>query len=293
MTVRGVPMIPPSTYADAEVRGRLRQWKADLSRSYRIVDHLLAKQSAAVVADLRAFCFRGSSTGRQRAFSRISRMLASAGATLEGVRREGKAPIAVWSILKPRESVTFKPDDASDAQNCISVNYVVIGRLVNEETRWGDGLWTLEIPDHALGRLLHRSANDPAGSITDAHHAALRLRREDVLHNGKIDRNVQFLLPAGPGAFVCSATAGADVSPSSVPGMHVRAHTWLSDDMLRDDQTPLIGDGGPGERLGDDWLLPAPLRLTTTDSAGMLTQIGVWAPGMPTLTNPRGRAGHG
>src|SRR4051794_6162634 len=40
MTVRGVPMIPPSTYADAEVRGRLRQWKADLSRSYRIVDRL-------------------------------------------------------------------------------------------------------------------------------------------------------------------------------------------------------------------------------------------------------------
>lgn len=110
-------------------------------------------------------------------------------------------------------------------------------------------LWRCSVSPRAW---LHLDQAFPAGSITDAHHAALRLRREDVLHNGKIDRNFQFLLPAGPGAFICSATAGADVSPRSVPGMHVRAHTWLSDDMLRDDQTPLIGDGAPGERLGDD-----------------------------------------
>jgi hypothetical protein len=37
-------MIPPSTYADAEVRGRLRQWKAELLRKYRIVDRLLDEQ---------------------------------------------------------------------------------------------------------------------------------------------------------------------------------------------------------------------------------------------------------
>lgn len=221
MTVRGVPMIPPSTYAAAEVRGRLRQWKADLSRSYRIVDHLLAKQSAAVVADLRAFCFRGSSTGRQRAFARISRMLASAGATLEGVRREGKAPIAVWSILKPRESVTFKPDDASDAQNCVTVNYVVVARLFEGMAHVGDGMWTLEIPDHALGRLLHRSVDDAAGCIAVAHHAALRLRHQDVMDDLEVNSKVQFLLPAGPGGFVCSLRAAPDVSLDGAPNLHV------------------------------------------------------------------------
>jgi hypothetical protein len=289
MTVRGVPMIPPSTYADAEVRGRLRQWKADLSRSYRIVDRLLDEQGP-LVADLQAFCLRGSLAGRQRAFSRIGRIFTSAGATLEGVRIDGKAPIAVWSLLKPRESVTFEPEGAADAQDCITVNYVVVGRIDEGVTKWGDGLWTLEIPDHALGRLLHRSANDPAGSIAVAHHAALRLRHEDVIRNGKVDQNFQFLLPAGPGAFVCSPMAGKDVSLGYTPMMHVRAHTWLSDDMLRDDQTPLIDDGTPGKRLGDNWLLPAPLRLTAADDAGR-AMIATWVPGMPeTLATPRGHA---
>ena len=64
------------------------------------------------------------------------------------------------------------------------------------------------------------------------------------------------------------------------PGLHVRAHTWLSDDMLRDDQTPLIDDGTPGNRLGDDWLLPAPLRLTAVDNAGR-AMIATWALGCP------------
>jgi hypothetical protein len=72
--------------------------------------------------------------------------------------------------------------------------------------------------------------------------------------------------------------------------LYVRARTWLSDDMLRDDQTPLIDDGTPGDRLGDSWLLPAPLRRTAADSAGMAI-VETWAPGMPeTLATPRGRA---
>ena len=59
MTVRGVPMIPPSTYADAEVRGRLRQWKADLSRSYRIVDRLLDEQGPPSSQTYRHSAFAG------------------------------------------------------------------------------------------------------------------------------------------------------------------------------------------------------------------------------------------
>jgi 5-enolpyruvylshikimate-3-phosphate synthase len=87
-----------TSYIDAEVRGRLRQWKAELNKGYGVVGRLLDGQGA--LADREAFCLRGSPTGRQRAFSRISRTLASAGATLEGVRIDGRAPIAVWSMLK-------------------------------------------------------------------------------------------------------------------------------------------------------------------------------------------------
>jgi hypothetical protein len=118
---------------------------------------------------------RSSATGRQRAFAKIAKRIATTGATLEGIRLDGRSPCAVWSILKPRVSVRIEPDDPSDAQNCISVNYIYVGDLDGIPHR-ADGLWTLEIPDHALGRLLHRSPADPAVSIAAAHHAALRLR---------------------------------------------------------------------------------------------------------------------
>jgi hypothetical protein len=51
------------------------------------------------------------------------------------------------------------------------------------------------------------------------------------------------------------------VSRDREPIIHVRAHTWLANDMLRGDQTPLIEDGTPGDRLGESWL-PPPLRRT-------------------------------
>jgi hypothetical protein len=136
------------------------------------------------------------------------------------------------------------------------VNYFVIGSFERGITHLGSGLWTLEIPDHAMGRLMHRTVADPAACVAAAHHAALRLRHKDVIHNGKLDPIYQFLVPAGPGAFICSLKSGRDVSRAYEPMPRVSAHTWLSDDMLRDDQTPLIDDGSPGDRLGDSWLRP-------------------------------------
>ena len=41
---------------------------------------------------------------------------------------------------------------------------------------------------------------------------------------------------------------------------HVRARTWLADDMLGPDQQPVGGEGEEGARLGEVLLLPLPLR---------------------------------
>lgn len=278
--------VTTTTYADAEVRGRLRQWKIALADRYRIVDRCMAGH--ALIADIKALCARGSRTGRQRAFTRINHALTTAGATLEGQRLDGKHPLAVWSILAPRDSVTVAPDDPSDAQNCVTVNYVLIGILDQGMAHRANGLWTLDIPDHALGRLLHRSASDPAASIAAAHHAALRLRYEDVIRGGKIDPDFQFLLPAGPGAFVCSLLIGPDISIDGQQLLRLRVHTWLADDMLRDNQTSLIDDGAAGHRLGDSWLLPAPLRRTVLEPGGKVRVILRWAPGLlDTPATPR------
>jgi hypothetical protein len=281
-----------SSYSDADVRGRLRQWKMELHERYEVINRALNER--ALVTDVEGFCQSRSPTiKRQRAFDGISRLLAPAGVTLEGVRLDGKAPIAVWSLLKPRSSVALDPDDPANAQNCISVNYFIIGSFERGIAHCGDGLWTLAIPDHAMERLMHRTEADPAACLSAAHHAALRLRDKDAvhMHDGKLDPSYQFLIPAGPGAFVCSLRSGRDISRAHTPMLHVGAHTWLSDDMLRDDQTPLIDDGSPGDRLGDSWLLPAPMRRTTMDDAGMARVTSLWAPGMPkTLAAPKGRA---
>lgn len=276
------------TYADAEVRGRLRQWKTALAANYRRLDRLFS--TSALVADVTELCARSSSTGRQRAFAKVAKRIVATGATLEGVRLDGRAPCAVWSILKPRDSVAVDPDDPADAQNCVTVNHIFTGNL-DGVPHQADGLWTLEIPDHALGRLLHRSgAVDPASSIAAAHHAALRVRASDVFPNLKVDRGFSFLIPAGPGAFVCSIAHGPDVSIGLGMEVHVRAHTWLATDMLHDDQTPLIDDGAPGDRLGESWLMPAPLKRIIKAPNGE-AQVMVRVPGLPDLLSaPKGRA---
>jgi hypothetical protein len=277
-----------AVYADAEVRGRLRQWKTALAVNYRRLDRLFT--SGALNTHVVELCSRSSSTGRQRAFAKVAKRIATTGATLDGVRLDGRAPCAVWSILKPRDSVAVDPDDPSDPQNCITVNYVYLGD-VDGVPHQADGLWTLEIPDHALGRLLHRSgAVDPAARIAAAHHAALRLRAADVFPSMATDSDFRFLVPAGPGAFVCGTAHGPDVSIDHQMSVHVRALTWLSTDMLRDDQVPLIDDGAPGNRLGDSWLMPAPLRRIDKGPGGM-AQVLVRVPGLPDLmATPKGRA---
>jgi hypothetical protein len=130
---------------------RLRQWKQQLHGRYTIIDGAL--KSVQLAEDISAFCEARRPSMRQRSFDRISPWLAPAGVTLEGVRLDGKAPVAVRSILKPRVAVAADPDDLSLAQNCITVNYFVIGSLEQGGAHHGEGLWTLEIPDRALAWL--------------------------------------------------------------------------------------------------------------------------------------------
>jgi len=274
----------PINPIDAATRGRLRQFKAELATRYARLDRLI--DTHGMDADMHAFANRSSATGRGRAFERVRRALATTGATLEGVRLTGKWPLAVWSILKPRDAVV-RSDDPSDAQNCVTVNYILVGRFPNRLGNFAEGIWTLELPDHALGRLIQRQTEaDPVADIRAAHHAAFRLRQNDVAPDGWFKRDFHFLLPAGPGAFVCFVVKGYYKSPNDDLSVHIRARTWLHTDQLRDDQTPVLDDGAPGERLGDGWLLPEYLRSITLkddgNDEGRLI-LDPWAPGLPEI----------
>lgn len=108
---------------------------------------------------------------------------------------------------------------------------------------------------------------DPAAAILLAHHTALGLRACDVIDPDG-HPSTQLLLPAGPGAFRCDARIGADDSLRGAPSLHLFAATWIADDMLGANQVKLEAAGVPGERLGDTWLLPPPLRRGSIDASG-------------------------
>jgi hypothetical protein len=121
--------------------------------------------------------------------------------TLEGLRLDGNYPIALWSILKPRNAVTVDAAvESGQAQDCVCVNYIIMGRINN--TAWiGEGLWTLEIPDHALGRAVERSRMFPDTIITNAHHNLLSLANSAITHEDGIRDSHRFLVKAGDGGF--------------------------------------------------------------------------------------------
>jgi hypothetical protein len=142
-----VPAIP----IDAKARGKLWVWKAAAAENWRRVEaRCESREFQTAIRDLAS---RGSRTGPGRAFAKLHRGFAGHG-LLEGVRLDGTAPLAVWSVLNPRKAVTVNTDDPALQQNCVVVEYLLAGPLpAGMPTNACTGLWTLEVPDHALGRL--------------------------------------------------------------------------------------------------------------------------------------------
>jgi hypothetical protein len=124
------------------------------------------------------------------------------------------------------------------------------------------GLWTLEVPDHALGRAVERSGFlHPGAIIREAHKNLLDLPATIIserLYMINTD-GPGIYIKAGPGCFVGHLIFGMDANEGH--SVHVRVKTWLSDDQLHENQTPLCKKGETGDRLGDCWLLPQPFRL--------------------------------
>jgi hypothetical protein len=239
------------TYADAETRGKLRAWKKKLAERYAVFEaNFVRADRMAIVSDM----VRGSTTTRNRAYQKLCTLFGP-GAFNEGVSLQRGKSLAIWSILKPRNAVTSKPHEdappevaASLAQDCVCVNYIVCG---TPRVIISDGLWTLEVPDHALGRAVERSGFlQPEQIIREAHMRLLSMPVERAL-------DVHYI-KAGPGCFAGKLT-GTSKEVSYGTSIHVRVNTWLSDDMMGDNQVPITEVGEPGKRLGDSVLLPRAL----------------------------------
>jgi hypothetical protein len=189
------------------------------------------------------------------------------------VRYDRQHSYAVWSILKPREPVTVDAADESGLnQFCVTVNYVVAGRSPKDGVGCAEGTWTLEIPDHALGRAVERSGLlHPEAIIRDAHRNLLQLPTD--VFGIALDTAKSFFLKAGAGAFCCHIRAGRDVSLRGVRdewGVHVFTPTWIDDAKLFEDQVVLNTKADPGRTLGDCWPMPRPLINIEETTAGRL-----------------------
>ena len=254
-------------YGPAEARGQLRQWKKKLAKDYAVLDgaitSLQSRSGMMVACDM----VKSAKTGRKRAFESINKMLGP-GATLETVNlgRNSKS-LAVWSILKPRDSVMVVTDDRSFShgereslsQDCVTVNYVLIGR---QEMFVCEGLWTLEVPDHALGRAVERSGFlHPGALIREAHLTLLNLPNAVLQDSNVLDtQSSGIYVKAGNGCFAGHLFVATDVSQAGRHSAHFRVKTWLDQNQLSERQIIKSEKGEPGQTWGDGILKPTPLR---------------------------------
>jgi hypothetical protein len=239
----------------AEARGRRRVWRQQRKAAYEAAVETLF--STIKRRDVEDFMFKAA-RGRRRVFDRVDQQLRRHGAQLQALRLEGKRPCAIWAILRPRRAVTLNSDLPGDAQNCVTVNYLVFGSTPEEPMgALGEGLWTLEIKDHAIGRFFERGNSDPDQAIFAIHDAVLNVDSRD-LQDGT--RSVR--LRVGDDVWCGEVRAGFDVSIANF-GLHVIVRTHLGFDQLNPGQEfGLIQprpQAGP-YRLGESWLAPPPFR---------------------------------
>jgi hypothetical protein len=257
----------PVFKVNAEARGKLRQVKQELDLHYRQIERLFPRMTALA----EEFVGRNSIKGRQRVFAKPEQLLAPH-TRLSDVQLEKPAPLALWAALKPREAVQLNGEEPGEQQACICLNYLLVGAVLGPNS-FGrtDGLWTLEVSDHALHQLTTRA---PGVAVVEtlhaAHQAALLLPLSRFTQEPKLD---PVWLRASPGVFICELVSGYDVSLNGM-AVHLRAKTWLHGDQIRANQQPL-SDGLPGDRMGEAYLRPPPLRKLT--EAGTVKAVA-WVP---------------
>src|SRR6476620_1482093 len=104
-------------------------------------------------------------------------------------------------MLKPR----FASFEEDSQRSCVAINYLIAGKVSGQTLGLADGLWTLEVSDHALGRMFQRLGKgcDPGALLVGAHRKFVRLRTDVV--TAAIHLREEVPVKAGAGAFICEA----------------------------------------------------------------------------------------
>jgi hypothetical protein len=114
-------------------------------------------------------------------------------------------------------------------QDGVMVDYVVAGDI--GEYSVATGAWTIQVYDHALGRLAERNPGvDLTAATLRAHDYCRGAAMREIYRY--IMSKERFLVPIDGGAFVCHTLAGTDPE-TDLKGLHVMARTYLHDGLCR------------------------------------------------------------
>src|SRR3974390_2327716 len=129
-------------------------------------------------------------------------------------------------MLRPRCAMSLDHPEPRFRQDCVVMDYVTAGRLP-ERVVLDSATWTIEVSDHALGRLIQRTGlAAPAALLFIAHHAALDLPMPDQVGDGRND--VAIVLPTGSaGHFRVVLRAGHYGNRGDDIALSVFCHTWM------------------------------------------------------------------
>jgi hypothetical protein len=246
-----MPDVP--LHVSAQARGLVRQLRQRLHADARAIAAAAERIPDDVIA---AAAFKGKA-GADRAWSRILAAMPSPPFRLD---RDHHARL--WRFLQPVEAVLDTPDGRNR------------GRAVRRVGPWG-----LSVTDHALARLLERTAYraEPVAAILEAHDMLLDASSNTA--NALLAAR-QWAIPAGPGALLCTVRSLSDDGDADALVL-LTAETWVSGDQLRPQQVAQVAairfrEGG--RTLGDGLLLPAVLRPAArpqVDAAGQFARLAL------------------
>lgn len=247
----------------AEANGKLRRFRARVTTQANSIHQILSQPT--LDKDIDNLIHRSSSRGRTRAAQRLRSFFPTA----FGWSSIPEGLLGAY-LDAPPKPIIETPADIGQTQNCVLISYLILG---TKQQITATGLWTLEVPDHALRRAFERDPNgDVSKKIQEAHTALLH---SPATNAPKLD--TKFLIPtSGPGAFLAEWIVGemryhttsglmdTDTRIDKTSIVYARVRTWLHDDQLFESQTQsIIRCAKKGEpTLFEKLLVPVELQLS-------------------------------
>jgi hypothetical protein len=208
----------------------VRAFKRDLLATAGTIEAILKRDD--LIQPFIEDAVRRRGLRRQEKLKHLRGLLPGANVQIAGTNRK----VVEISWLSPMPPILADPQHPGEQQPCILVCYLAAYPTSARAITAHSG-WALEVPDHAAARFLQRTTTgDLRNSLFAAGLNFLAADAERVVP--LVGTGTSIYLKAGDGAFACTCI-GAKTANGERHYTYARAQTWLSDAMLKSDQSLL------------------------------------------------------